>query len=160
MGLSPRVAFGAALSLPLSSALGLAQLAPGTFLGVTSSDGLVIPLANSVQVVDPFAGTASPLSIAGLPAGAGTTYAYSAPAFESPTSFLLGTGSAVPALRNLYRVTWVSGSGWTATQLNLGIFSLIVYVAQIAVLPSGIYVVGNPSGGTTGLGAYVYLVPT
>ncbi|HKB14486.1 MAG TPA: hypothetical protein VKF62_00390, partial [Planctomycetota bacterium] len=127
---------------------------------MTSSDGLVIPLANSVQVVDPFAGTASPLSIAGLPAGAGTTYSYTVPVFESPTSFLLGTGSAVPTLRNLYRVTWSAGSGWTATQLNVGSFSLIVYVAQAAVLPSGIYVVGNPSGGTGGLGAYVYSVPT
>ncbi|MCI0587174.1 MAG: hypothetical protein L0323_10075 [Planctomycetes bacterium] len=155
-----RVAFGAALAFSSSSPLASAQLPPGTFLAVTSSGPTVNPTANSVQVVDPFAGTATPISIAGLPTGAGSSYSYSAPAFESPTSFLLGTGSAAPSSRNLYRVTWSSGSGWSATQLNAGTFSQIVYVAQIAILPSGIYVVGNPTGGAGGLGAYVYSLPT
>ncbi|HKB16544.1 MAG TPA: hypothetical protein VKF62_10790, partial [Planctomycetota bacterium] len=160
MSHDPRVAIAAALAFAFSSPLALAQLPAGTFLGVTISGGVVLPTADSVQVVNPFAGTATPLSIAGLPPGAGTSYSYTTPAFESPTSFLLGTASVVPSLRNLYRVTWSSGSGWTATQLNVGTFPLIVGAAQIAVLPSGIYVVGNATSATGGPGAYVYSLPT
>ena len=156
--------FGRVLALALLSPLARAQLSPGTFLGTTTSGPSFNCTANSVQVLDPFAGTATPLwppgsSIPGLPP-CGSNYSYAGIAYEPPASFLLGTGSPSPLLRNLYRVTWAPATGWTATQLNLGSLSLIVYVGDIVVLPSGIYVVGNPTGGAGGLGAYVYGLPS